>query len=93
MPMIDIQHISKWYGDFQVLTDCTTSIEKGDVVVVCGPSGSGKSTLIKTVNALEPIQKGDIFVDGTSLRDPKPILQNSVRVWEWCFSISSYFRI
>lgn len=71
MPMIDIQHISKWYGDFQVLTDCTTSIEKGDVVVVCGPSGSGKSTLIKTVNALEPIQKGDIFVDGTSLRDPK----------------------
>ncbi|HEE5436643.1 TPA: amino acid ABC transporter ATP-binding protein [Acinetobacter baumannii] len=71
MPMIDIQHISKWYGDFQVLTDCTTSIEKGDVVVVCGPSGSGKSTLIKTVNALEPFQQGDIIVDGVSLRDPK----------------------
>ncbi|MCF9035020.1 amino acid ABC transporter ATP-binding protein [Acinetobacter nectaris] len=69
MPMIDIQHISKWYGDFQVLTDCTTSIEKGDVVVVCGPSGSGKSTLIKTVNALEPVQKGDIIVDGISLQD------------------------
>ena len=71
MPMIEIQQISKWYGDFQVLTDCTTSIEKGEVVVVCGPSGSGKSTLIKTVNALEPFQKGNIIVDGTALKDPK----------------------
>lgn len=71
MPMIDIQHISKWYGDFQVLTDCTTSIEKGEVVVVCGPSGSGKSTLIKTVNALEPFQEGNIIVDGTALKDSK----------------------
>ena len=69
--MIDIKNISKWYGDFQVLTDCTTRINKGDVVVVCGPSGSGKSTLIKTVNALEPIQQGDIVVDGTSISDPK----------------------
>jgi len=69
--MIDIKNISKWYGTFQVLTDCTTSIKKGEVVVVCGPSGSGKSTLIKTVNALEPIQKGDIVVDGTSISDPK----------------------
>ncbi|MDQ9019496.1 amino acid ABC transporter ATP-binding protein [Acinetobacter sichuanensis] len=71
MPMIEIQQISKWYGDFQVLTDCTTSIEKGEVVVVCGPSGSGKSTLIKTVNALEPFQQGNIVVDGTALKDPK----------------------
>ncbi|MEG0344271.1 MAG: amino acid ABC transporter ATP-binding protein [Acinetobacter sp.] len=71
MPMIEIQHISKWYGDFQVLTDCTTSIEKGEVVVVCGPSGSGKSTLIKTVNALEPFQEGNIIVDGTALKDSK----------------------
>jgi len=69
--MIDIKNISKWYGNFQVLTDCTTTINKGDVVVVCGPSGSGKSTLIKTVNALEPIQKGDIVVDGTSITDKK----------------------
>jgi glutamate/aspartate transport system ATP-binding protein len=69
--MIDIKNISKWYGSFQVLTDCTTTINKGDVVVVCGPSGSGKSTLIKTVNALEPIQQGDIVVDGTSISDPK----------------------
>ncbi len=67
--MIDIKNISKWYGSFQVLTDCTTSIQKGEVVVVCGPSGSGKSTLIKTVNALEPFQKGDIVVDGISISD------------------------
>ncbi|NLR76333.1 MULTISPECIES: amino acid ABC transporter ATP-binding protein [Leeia] len=65
--MIDIKNISKWYGQFQVLTDCTTSIKKGEVVVVCGPSGSGKSTLIKCVNALEPFQKGEIIVDGTSV--------------------------
>ncbi len=69
--MIDIKNVSKWYGSFQVLTDCTTTIQKGEVVVVCGPSGSGKSTLIKTVNALEPIQKGDIVVDGISISDPK----------------------
>jgi glutamate/aspartate transport system ATP-binding protein len=69
--MIDIKNVSKWYGSFQVLTDNTTSIKKGEVVVVCGPSGSGKSTLIKTVNALEPFQKGDIVVDGISLTDPK----------------------
>jgi glutamate/aspartate transport system ATP-binding protein len=69
--VIDIKNVSKWYGSFQVLTDCTTSIQKGEVVVVCGPSGSGKSTLIKTVNALEPFQKGDIVVDGISISDPK----------------------
>jgi glutamate/aspartate transport system ATP-binding protein len=69
--MIVINNVSKWYGTFQVLTDCTTAIHKGEVVVVCGPSGSGKSTLIKTVNALEPFQKGDIQVDGVSLTDPK----------------------
>jgi glutamate/aspartate transport system ATP-binding protein len=69
--MIEIKNISKWYGSFQVLTDCTTQIKKGEVVVVCGPSGSGKSTLIKTVNALEPIQKGDVIVDGISISDPK----------------------
>ncbi len=69
--MIEIKNISKWYGKFQVLTDCSTNIKKGEVVVVCGPSGSGKSTLIKTVNALEPFQKGDIIVDGISLADPK----------------------
>jgi glutamate/aspartate transport system ATP-binding protein len=69
--MIEISNVSKWYGSFQVLTDCTTKVEKGEVIVVCGPSGSGKSTLIKTVNALEPFQKGDIVVDGTKINDPK----------------------
>ena len=69
--MIEIKNISKWYGNFQVLNDCTTSIKKGDVVVVCGPSGSGKSTLIKTVNALEPFQKGEIFINDISLMDKK----------------------
>ena len=69
--MIEIKNVSKWYGPIQVLNDCTVGIDKGDVVVVCGPSGSGKSTLIKTVNALEPIQKGTITVNGTSVTDPK----------------------
>src|SRR6187431_3809065 len=71
MSMIEIKNVSKWYGPVQVLTDCSVKIDKGDVVVVCGPSGSGKSTLIKTVNALEPFQKGEIFVDGIALHDPK----------------------
>ncbi|TWE06762.1 L-glutamate ABC transporter ATP-binding protein /L-aspartate ABC transporter ATP-binding protein [Pseudomonas sp. AG1028] len=69
--MISIKNVNKWYGDFQVLTDCTTDVKKGEVVVVCGPSGSGKSTLIKCVNALEPFQKGDIVVDSTSIADKK----------------------
>ena len=69
--MIAIKNVSKWYGSFQVLTDCTTDVSKGEVVVVCGPSGSGKSTLIKTVNGLEPFQKGEITVDGTCVNDPK----------------------
>jgi glutamate/aspartate transport system ATP-binding protein len=69
--MISIKNISKWYGTFQVLTDCSTGVAKGEVVVVCGPSGSGKSTLIKCVNALEPFQKGTITVDGISVGDPK----------------------
>ena len=70
MSMVEMKDVSKWYGSFQVLTDCTTSVQKGEVVVVCGPSGSGKSTLIKCVNALEPFQKGTINVDGISVGDP-----------------------
>jgi len=69
--MIEMKNVSKWYGSFQVLTDCTTDIKKGEVVVVCGPSGSGKSTLIKTINALEPFQQGEITVDGIAVHDPK----------------------
>jgi glutamate/aspartate transport system ATP-binding protein len=67
MSMIEMKSVSKWYGDFNVLKDCTTSVAKGEVVVVCGPSGSGKSTLIKTVNGLEPFQKGEITVDEISV--------------------------
>jgi glutamate/aspartate transport system ATP-binding protein len=70
--MIEISHVDKFYGPaFQALKDCTTSVAKGEVVVVCGPSGSGKSTLIKCVNALEPFQSGDITVDGIKVNDSK----------------------
>lgn len=65
--MITIDNISKWYGDFRVLVDCTTQVAKGEVVVVCGPSGSGKSTLIKCVNGLEPVQAGRITVADTEV--------------------------
>jgi glutamate/aspartate transport system ATP-binding protein len=71
MPMIEMKDVSKWYGSFQVLKNCTTNVEKGEVIVVCGPSGSGKSTLIKVVNALESFQKGNIVVDGIVVNDPK----------------------
>jgi glutamate/aspartate transport system ATP-binding protein len=69
--MITFHNVSKWYGAFQVLTDCTTRVDKGEVVVVCGPSGSGKSTLIKCANGLEPFQQGEITVNGTSVGDPR----------------------
>ncbi|MGD8106834.1 amino acid ABC transporter ATP-binding protein [Pantoea sp. FN0302] len=69
--MITLKNVSKWYGHFQVLTDCSTQVNKGEVVVVCGPSGSGKSTLIKTVNGLEPIQQGTIEVNGIQLNNKK----------------------
>jgi glutamate/aspartate transport system ATP-binding protein len=70
-PMIDIRQVSKWYGQVQILKDCSTIVDKGEVVVVCGPSGSGKSTLLKCVNGLEPFQKGEVSVDGISVGDPK----------------------
>jgi glutamate/aspartate transport system ATP-binding protein len=70
--MIEISHVNKFYGPaFQALKDCTTSVAKGEVVVVCGPSGSGKSTLIKCVNALEPFQEGQIVLDGVKVNDPR----------------------
>lgn len=61
--MIQMNNLSKWYGNFQVLKNCTTALSRGEVVVVCGPSGSGKSTLIKCVNGLEPVQEGEIFIE------------------------------
>src|SRR3954449_4642217 len=72
--MISIKNVSKWYGSFQVLANCSTQVAKGEVVVVCGPSGSGKSTLIKTVNALEPFQEGKITVRGISVKNKRTTL-------------------
>ena len=69
--MIEMSNVSKHYGQFQVLTDCSTTVSKGEVIVVCGPSGSGKSTLIKCVNGLEPFQSGKITVDGVSVGAPE----------------------
>jgi glutamate/aspartate transport system ATP-binding protein len=68
--VISIRNVSKRYGSFQALRDCTTEVARGEVVVVCGPSGSGKSTLIKCVNGLEPFQQGRILVDGVPVGDP-----------------------
>ena len=62
--MIELNNVSKWYGGNRVLNDCTASVARGEVVVICGPSGSGKSTLIKSVNGLEAVQSGQIVVDG-----------------------------
>jgi len=67
--MIQMKNVGKWYAEFQVLINCSTSVDKGEVVVVCGPSGSGKSTLIKVVNGLEPFQEGEVIFDGTSVGD------------------------
>jgi glutamate/aspartate transport system ATP-binding protein len=69
--MIEIDKVSKWYGDFRVLTECSTKVAKGEVVVICGPSGSGKSTLLKCINGLEPIEQGRIIVDGISVGDSR----------------------
>jgi glutamate/aspartate transport system ATP-binding protein len=69
--VIQMEKVSKWYANFQVLKDCTTYVAKGEVVIVCGPSGSGKSTLIKCVNGLEPFQEGKILVAGISVNDRK----------------------
>ena len=96
MAMISIRNVSKWYGTFQVLTDCTTDVTKGEVIVVCGPSGSGKSTLIKCVNALEPFQKGDISVDGTKVNDPKtnlPKLRSRVGMVFQHFELFPHLKI
>ncbi len=69
--MIRFSEVQKWYGEYQALTDVTAQVARGEVVVVCGPSGSGKSTLIRTINRLEPIQKGTIEVDGQDIYGPK----------------------
>ncbi len=91
--MITPENVSKWYGHFQVLTDCSTEVKKKGEVVVCGPSGSGKSTLIKTVNGTEPIQQGEITVDGTRSTIKKPTLPNCAPASGWCSSTLNCFRI
>jgi len=65
--VISIRDVHKSYGTVEVLSGCSVEVKKGEVIVVCGPSGSGKSTLIKCVNGLEPIQRGEIVVDGVSV--------------------------
>ncbi|MGJ5207760.1 amino acid ABC transporter ATP-binding protein [Bradyrhizobium sp. HKCCYLR20261] len=95
--MIEISHVNKWYSPtFQVLKDCTTSVAKGEVVVVCGPSGSGKSTLIKCVNALEPFQDGTITIDGLKVNDPKtnlPKLRSRVGMVFQHFELFPHLKI
>ncbi len=71
MAMIEFQDVHKWYGDFHVLNGISEKVEKGEVLVICGPSGSGKSTFIRCLNRLEPIQRGDILLEGTSIYDKK----------------------
>ena len=68
--MIRFRGVNKWFGPLHVLNDVDLSVRVGEVLVVCGPSGSGKSTLIRCINKLEPIQKGEIVVDGMALSDP-----------------------
>ncbi|BAM92311.1 glutamate/aspartate ABC transporter ATP-binding protein [Bradyrhizobium oligotrophicum S58] len=95
--MIEISHVNKWYSpSFQVLKDCTTSVAKGEVVVVCGPSGSGKSTLIKCVNALEPFQDGAITIDGLKVNDSKtnlPKLRSRVGMVFQHFELFPHLKI
>jgi glutamate/aspartate transport system ATP-binding protein len=95
--MIELRNVDKWYGpSFQALKDCSTSVAKGEVVVVCGPSGSGKSTLIKCVNALEPIQGGEIILDGIKVNDPKtnlPKLRSRVGMVFQHFELFPHLRI
>ena len=95
--MIEISHVSKWYSaTFQALKDCSTSVAKGEVVVVCGPSGSGKSTLIKCVNALEPFQEGSIVIDGVKVNDPRtnlPELRARVGMVFQHFELFPHLRI
>jgi glutamate/aspartate transport system ATP-binding protein len=95
--MIEISHVDKWYGpSFQALKDCSTHVAAGEVVVVCGPSGSGKSTLIKCINALEPIDRGEITVDGITVNDRKtnlPKLRARVGMVFQHFELFPHLRI
>ncbi len=94
--MIEVKGLSKWYGSFQVLTDCSTSVKKGEVIVVCGPSGSGKSTLIKCVNGLEPFQEGEVTVNNISVGDKKtnlPKLRAQIGMVFQAFELFPHMKI
>jgi glutamate/aspartate transport system ATP-binding protein len=84
--MISVESVNKWFGDHQVLRDCTLTIASGEVVVICGPSGSGKSTLIKCINGLEPVQSGSIHVDG------EPVIQSSAALLRLRRKVSMVFQ-
>jgi glutamate/aspartate transport system ATP-binding protein len=84
--MIALESVNKWFGDHQVLRDCTLTISNGEVVVICGPSGSGKSTLIKCINGLEPVQSGSIRVDG------EPVIQSSAVLLRLRRKVSMVFQ-
>jgi len=71
--MIEFKGVNKWFGKLHVLNDINLLVSKGEVLVICGPSGSGKSTLIRSINKLEPIQKGEIIVNGMSVHKHQPI--------------------
>ena len=91
--IIDINDLSKAFGDLKVLTNISTQIRKGDVVCVIGPSGSGKSTFLRCMNLLETPTGGHIYFEGTDIRIRRQTLTNSVRKWEWYFSSSTCSRI
>jgi len=94
--VITYTNVSKWYGRVQVLAGCTTHVDKGEVVVVCGPSGSGKSTLIKCANGLEPFQGGEIVVDGISVGDARtdlPRLRSRVGMVFQHFELFPHLRV
>ena len=84
--MISVDQVNKWFGDHQVLRNCTLTVESGETVVICGPSGSGKSTLIKCINGLEPIQGGSIHVDG------EPVIQSPAALLRLRRKVSMVFQ-
>ncbi len=69
MPMIEFRNVNKWFGDFHVLKNINETVEKGEVLVICGPSGSGKSTLVRCVNRLEDVDNGEIVINGRNITD------------------------
>jgi len=94
--MIEFRNVSKWYSAFQVLKDCTTKVDQGEVVVVCGPSGSGKSTLIKCVNGLEPFQQGELIVNGESVGSKEtnlPRLRSKIGMVFQSFELFPHMRV